>query len=56
MKHHDNNDWMDSDELKNQLLSSYHRRKVISKVLFVFAVIMAIALITFNLWVYCFDI
>jgi hypothetical protein len=47
--------WVDSDELKHQLISSSRRRHIAGKLLFMLLVIMAIGTTSFVIWAYCFD-
>lgn len=55
-KVHEDDDWMDSDELKHKLISSSRTKKRLSKMLFVFMVVIAVGVMLFNLWTYCFDL
>ena len=50
-----NNGWVDSDELKHQLISSSRRRHIVGILLFLLLVIMAIGMTSFTIWAYCFD-
>jgi hypothetical protein len=49
------NEWVDSDVLKHQLISSSRRRHIIGKLLFMLLVVLSMGMTSFVIWAYCFD-